>query len=330
LKAAGGRAAATPERPGCLDLVSAKAILGLMIAGSVAVMLAVPRRPEPPAKPASVMRSLERPWLTREAAAHIVGQTGTLGPLFSGIELGGPEPAPAVRSRIAEFARANGVDIDFEVSDGELVAVRFAVTFGGCCGYEGADGLARRLGRPRTQSCCGCTPDWVDDWTVALDDGVHVRGRVRVNRVEVRWERTATLAELLDRAESVIGKARTRVRESAGDRWTDLEPGHRALLDVPYPFARTIDFGFPVKLEARDDLGLQVVVEHGRIAEVSFVLREVDDDAVREFPTVLRARWGKPRIIGNEPKTFAWRTPARSITAELDGFPTRIAIRALQ
>ena len=85
-----------------------------------------------------------------------------------------------------------------------------------------------------------------------------------------------------------------------------------------------------MKLEARDDLGLQVVVEHGRIAEVSFVLRDVDDDAVRELLPVLRARWGQPRIVGNEPKTFAWRTPARSITAELDGFPTRIVIRALQ
>ena len=207
----------------------------MMIAGSVAVMLVVPRRPEPPAKPAPVARSLERPWLTREAAAQIVGPAGSLGPLFSDVELGGPAPAPVVRTRIAEFARANGIDIDFEVIDGELVAVRFAVTFGGCCGYEGAVTLARRFGRPRTQSCCGCTPDWVDDWTVALEDGVHVRGRVRVNRVAVRWERTATMAELLDRAESVIGKARARVRASAGDHWTELEPGHRSLLEVSYP-----------------------------------------------------------------------------------------------
>jgi len=304
----------------------------MMIAGSVVVMLVVPRRPEPPAppaKPAPVVRALERPWLTREAAAQVVGPAGSLGPLFSDVELGGPAPAPVVRTRIAEFARANGIDIDFEVIDGELVAVRFDVTFGGCCGYEGADALARRFGRPRTQSCCGCTPDWVDDWTVALEDGVHVRGRVRVNRVAVRWERTATIAELLDRAESVIGKARARVRASAGDRWTELEPGHRSLLEVPYPFARASDFGFPVKLEARDDLGLQVMVEHGRIAEVSFVLRDVDDDAARELPTVLRARWGQPRIVGNEPKTFAWQTPARSITAELDGVPMRIVIRAL-
>jgi hypothetical protein len=301
----------------------------MMIAGSVAVMLVAKRRPEPPAKSAPVARALERPWLTREAAAQIVGPGGSLGPVFSDVELGGPAPAPVVRTRIAEFARANGIDIDFEVIDGELAAVRFAVTFGGCCGYEGADTLARRFDRPRAQSCCGCDLDWVNDWTVALEDGIHVRGRVRVNRVEVRWERTATMAELLDRADSVIGKARARVRASAGDRWTELEPGQRYLLEVPYPFARRNDFGALVKLEARDDLGLQVMVEHGRIAEVSFVLRDIDDaDDVRELSTTLRARWGQPRIVGNEPKTLAWRTPARSITAELDGSAKRIVIRA--
>jgi hypothetical protein len=303
-------------------------MLGMMIVGSAAIILVVPRRPEPPARPAPAARVLERPWLTREAAAQIVGPAGGLGPLFSDVELGGPAPAPGVRARIAAFARANHVDLDFEVVADELVAVRFAVTFGGCCGYEGADGLARRFDRPRTQACCGCTVDWVDDWTVALEDGVHVRGRVRVNRVEVRWERTITLAELLDRAERVIGEPRARVRATAGDRWTELDPGHRALLELPYPFARTNAFGAPVKLDARDDLGLQVVVEHGRIAEVSFALGAIDDEAGRELATVLRARWGRPRSVGHESNTLAWRSPGRSVTAELDGFPSRIVIRA--
>lgn len=42
-------------------------------------------------------------------------------------------------------------------------------------------------------------------------------------------------------------------------RGISLAP-HQMALEVPYPFARANDFGFPVKLEARDDLGLEVVV----------------------------------------------------------------------
>jgi hypothetical protein len=274
-----------------------------------------------------VVRVLERPWLTREAAAQIVGPEGGLGPIFSDVALGGPAPAPAVRARIADFARANAIDIDFEVIDGELAAARFAVTFGGCCGYEGADALARRFGRPWTQSCCGCSRDWVDDWSVAREDGVHIRGRVRVNRVEVRWERTMSAAELLDRADRVIGETRARVGKAAGDRWTELDPGQRYRLEVPYPFTRSSDVGLPVKLDARDDLGLQIVVERGRIAEVSFALR--GDDAMRELLATPRASWGRPRITGDDPKTFAWRTRARRITAELDGAWMKVVIRAL-
>ncbi|MBC7975519.1 MAG: SDR family NAD(P)-dependent oxidoreductase, partial [Myxococcales bacterium] len=70
--------------------VSAKVILGVMVATSVAAIAIAPRPPEPAAKPAYVARALERPWLTREAAAQIVGLDGGLGPIFSGAELAGP------------------------------------------------------------------------------------------------------------------------------------------------------------------------------------------------------------------------------------------------
>ena len=291
-----------------------------MIAGSVVLMLVAGRRPEP--RPAPVApRPHERPWLTHEAAAQIVAPGGGLGPMFADLDLGGSAPAPEVRTRIAEFARANGVDITFEVVDGELAAVRLAVTFGGCCGYEGADALGRQLGRPRAESNCECTPDWVDDWAVTLDGGVQMHARVRVNRVELRWEHAITVAELLDRTETLISMDRPSVARTAGDRWIEIEPKSRYLLEVPYPFART-DYGVPAMLAARDDLGLQIVTEHGRIAAASFVLR----DDTETIATMLRARWGQPRVVATEPKTWEWHAHDRTITAELEDHMSKIVI----
>ncbi len=303
-------------------------ILGVMVATSVAALAIAPRRPDPPAKPAFVARALERPWLTREAAAQIVGPDGGLGPIFAGAELAGPAPAPAIRARVAAFARAHAVDIDFEVVDDELVAVRFAVTFGGCCGYEGADALARYLDRPRTQRCCTCPPDWFNDWSVALEGGVQLRVRVRVNRVEARWEHTLTVADLVDRADRVIGKPRAHVREAAGDRWTDLELGRRALLEAPYPFDQNRYRSEPATLDGRDDLGLQVAIERGRISEVSFAMHDLDGDARDELSKILRAKWGRPRVISSKPKTLAWRARGRNITAELEDLQGKVVIRA--
>jgi hypothetical protein len=303
--------------------VSAKTILCTMIAGSVAVMLIAARRPDPrPAPP--TLREHERPWLSREATRQIVGPEGGLGPLFSNVELGGLAPAPEVRARITEFARANDVEIRFEVVAGELVAVRFAVTFAGCCGYEGADTLGRQLGRARTESRWDSGPDWADDWVVTLADGVHVRGHIHVNRVEVRWERAANLAEVLDRAESVLGKTRASVRESAGDRWTEVMQD-RYLFEVPYPFFMMESFAVPVSLIGRDDLGLRVETERGRVAQVSFALRYLED--TDEVAATLRARWGRPRVVASDPKTWTWRTRDREITATLEPSSSRIVIR---
>ena len=126
-------------------------MLAAMVAGTVAVIAGVPRRePAPPGRAHPSVGARERPWLTREATAQIVTVDGSLGPLFAGVELGGPPPTPDVRARINAFARANQVEIELDVADDTLVAVRFAVSFGGCCGYEAADVLALRLGRPDT------------------------------------------------------------------------------------------------------------------------------------------------------------------------------------
>jgi hypothetical protein len=308
--------------------MSARSILGAMIVGSVAIMFVAARRPERPAPAPVAPRAHERPWLSHEAAAQVIGPGGTLGPLFAGVSLGGPSPDAATRARIAAFARANGVDIRFEVADGELAAVRFGVTFGGCCGYEGADSLARQLGRPRTDTCCGCGErSWIDDWAVSLDEGIHVRGRVRVNRLDVRWEATASLTEVLDRAEQLIGKEHGAVREAAGDRWSELQPGHHDRLEVPYPFSRVPEFG-PVTMVARDDMGLDLVTEHGRIVEVSFVLRELEyGDDPGGVVASLRARWGRPRTV-DDSTSWTWHTRDAIITASLETSPPTIVIRA--
>src|SRR5687768_5811942 len=98
-------------------------------------------RGKPPAPPTRAPVA-ETPWLSKEAASQIVGPGGTLGPLFANVMLGGLAPSAEERARIAEFASANRVKIDLEVDDDELVAIRFDVTYGGCCGYEGAEVLA--------------------------------------------------------------------------------------------------------------------------------------------------------------------------------------------
>ena len=64
------------------------------------------------------------------------------------------------------------------------------MTYSGGAGYEGADVLALRVGRPSTGGCCVCIgPDrWINDWVFATEDGEYVRARVNVNRLVVRWD----------------------------------------------------------------------------------------------------------------------------------------------
>jgi hypothetical protein len=295
-------------------------MLCAMVAGSALVMLAGSRsEPNAAKQPPPALR--EAPWLTPEAAAQIIGPGAQLGPLFEGVTLGGPAPAPAVRARIAAFAEANDVDIDLEVADGDVAAVRFSVTYSGCCGYEGADVLALRLDRPASSHCCGCTPTWINDWTVTSEDGrVFTRARVRVNRVDVRWERNLTLSELFEHADELLGMQAHAIATTARDRWSEIEGARRFRLEVPYSLAGFIP-GAASPLVHDDDKGLEVGVRRGQIVEVSFAPRDVEASALA---ALLRARWGRPRIT--DETTWSWRRPDRIVTAELDGF-ARITIR---
>jgi hypothetical protein len=305
--------------------MSAKLILAFMLAGTTLAIYFGARRDEPPPSPAPVVHD-EKPWLTKEAAAQIVLPGGDLGPLFKDVRIGLPVTAEA-QARIAEFAKANDVDIQLEVADGDLVAIRFSVSYGGCCGYEGADVLAHRMGRPETGVCCVCGPNYYfNDWTSVSEDGVHMRAKVRVNRVLVRWEKIATNLQLLDRAESLIGADRDALAKSAGDHWYVIEPNRRFLLEVPFSIPTGNDYGSPPRLEDRNDMGMFLTAHAGVITEVSVSLREPYNagEANTDLPTMLKARWGRPKT--GEYGDMTWRTPDRVVTASPDSSTIKVTI----
>jgi len=296
--------------------MSAKVWLVAMVAGTALVVLVGARHDSPPPAPEPVVEP-ERPWLTPEAAREVIGADGGLGPLFTGVVLGGTPPLPAVRDRISAFAAANNVDIAFEIADDEVRAIRFAVTYSGCCGYEGADLLARWLSRPRIGGgCFGTEAEWLDDWAFTTAEGTHARVRVRVNRLLLRWEKALTFVELVERADHLLGADRETIRRTAGDRWVELEKGTRYRLEVPFAFRRyeRID----------SELGLVATVDHGRITEVRFDMR--DDSLESEVAErLLRSRWGRPQL--RDDKAMTWTKPDRIIRAELVMYDAVVALR---
>jgi hypothetical protein len=287
--------------------MSAKGMLVTMVAGTALVIVAGARSAEPQRAP-EVTAPPEVQWLSREAAAQIVGPSGELGPLFSDVVLGGPAPSPAARARIAEFARENHVAIELDVVDDGLAAVRFAVEFGGCCGYEGADVLALRLRRPSTGVCCVCGPEkWINDWTLATVDGAHVSARVDVNRVEVTWRPMLSAAALIERTESLLGADAAAIRRAAGNRWKVYGVGE--VLELPYPFRDSSYANY-----YPDERGARIEVEAGKIVEVSFMVH--DREALKQVAAQLRAQWGRPRK--RDVATWTWQASDRIITADLD------------
>ena len=287
-----------------------------MIVGSVAVMVFAGRRRDPKAATMPLPHAHERPWLTREASDQIVGPSGALGPLFADVTLGGDAPSPTTRARIAEFARDNHVDITFDVVHHELRAIRFGVTFGGCCGYEAVDNLGIRLDRPKTYGGSDRRGDWVDDWSLVTDD-VHVQAHAQINRLELRWEPTVTLDEMLDRAESLVGQTKASVREAAGDHFVEGYYDWN-VLEVPYPFEPRSR-----GMYERGGLGMVLAFDHGRVNEVSIGMRNPEDgDALA---TTLRARWGRSHVDKDD-GTTTWRAHGHTIKGTLDSERAQLTI----
>ncbi|HEU0034483.1 MAG TPA: hypothetical protein VFQ53_27860 [Kofleriaceae bacterium] len=301
--------------------MGARALLLLMVLGAGLAIWAMPSPSEP--APAPEPAHADVPWLTPEAAAQIIGEDGGPGPVFAGVILGGAEPPPEIRAHIAEFARANDVKLELEIVHGNVAAIRFDVTFGGCCGYEGADVLALRLARPRYSACCGCEWGWVDDWSRAVGDRVEARVRVRVNRVQVRWEAAVAIGELLARADQLLDDDPHAVAKREGDRWSELAT-RRYRLEVPFAFVRYPELAASLPIGERRDLGLDVRTERGRIVEVT--IPQLELEMVDDLPAELRARWGRPSVADED--TWIWRKPDRVITADRGPWSFAITIRA--
>jgi hypothetical protein len=309
----------------CLDHVAAKALLATMLGGTVLVMVLGARDAESVLRTAEPVKPTEAPWLTREAAAQLIGPGGTLGPLFAGVILGGAAPSAPIRERIAAFAAAHDVDIDLDIVNGDVVAVTVGVTFDGGFGYEGADVLALRMRRPSSGACCVCGPDtWYNDWGISFADGTYLHARVRVNRVEARWVPTLPQADIVRFAESLLDARMSDVRRVVGDRLRE----RGGLASIAVPFAATRDEPRVIRY---GDFAIGLVIDEDRVAKVNVELRAVDEEQRRANTQLVIERFGRPRKHRNEHGTWwTWRRPGRIIHATTyDGVPSEISFETL-
>ena len=296
----------------CHQGVSAKLLVGFMIGASALAMgraATSKRASEPP--PVVEHAPPEKPWLAKEAVAQIVAESGALGPLFDGIDVGGAPPTARQRALIAEFARKNNVTIDFDVRGGVLEAIKFEVTYGGCCGYEAADLFARRIGRPYNGGGCFGEKEWLNDWAASPGDGTRMRAKVAVNTVSLRWDAELSVPELLARADGVIGRPADAVSRHAAERWISLERG-KFLLEEPYPFEGLDNWA---RATRSFDLGFHLGVADNRVTSVTFAIREGDLEASKVVPQLI-AHWGKAQKSGD---TYSWTKVDRTITADVSG-----------
>jgi hypothetical protein len=206
--------------------------------------------------------------------------------------------------------------------DGTLSDIRFAVEYGGCCGYEGADVLALRLHRPHFGGGCIPTPrEWADDWAMVTDAGLYARARVRGNRVEVRWEREASLTEVVAYTDGLLGQRLATVKRAAGDRWHAID-ADRYLVEVPHLF-ESYGRGSSTPMAERTDLGLVVTVRAGKIVEVAARMsrfEEIPDG----LETALRARLGRPNRAADD--TLSWHKRGRTVVSDLSGWTASLTL----
>jgi hypothetical protein len=296
----------------CHGGVSARLLVGFIIGASALAVGKAATSKRAAAPPPVVQRPApEKPWLAKEAAAQIVAEGGALGPLFDGVDVGGPAPTPKQRALIAEFARKHDVLIDFDVRGGVLETITFEVTYGGCCGYEAVDLLARRIGRPYNGGGCFGEKEWLNDWAASPGDGTRLRAKVDVNTITLRWDAELSVPELLARADGVIGRPADAVSRHAGERWISLERG-KFLLEEPYPFEGLDNWA---RATRSFDLGFHLGVEGNRVTSVTFAVRDNDIPKSVVIPQLV-AHWGKPERTGD---TYAWTKVDRTITAEVTG-----------
>lgn len=293
--------------------MSTRAVAVLLIGGIALLAASIPRSHPRAPRPRRV-HATERPWLSRDAQDELIGDNGTLGPLFAGVTLGGPPPSAEQRAAIAQFANRNGIEIRLEVHDDTLVAIRASITFGGCCGYEAVDVLGRRLSRPRVYTCTDCS-DYIpqDDWAYEPERGVHVRFHTHVNTLAVRWEPALTTDELLDEVEAMLGTPIDKLKGRAGDRIREWLP-QQYMLELPYDAAHPPN-------EGRYMPGMHVDTHAGVVSEVE--LDVLGDEPTGDDPPpiekVLRARWGRPQVDA-ETGIWSWRRRGRVMTAEISSY----------
>jgi hypothetical protein len=292
--------------------MGAKILLAAMAAGTALFFVALPDAPafQPDPDPAAIE---EKPWLSREAERQLISGTHP-GPLFDEIALAGPAPSKEVRAKIAAFAKQHAVDIDLEVENDTLVAIRLAVTYGGCCGYEGADKLGLRLRRPYTSVCCGCEEQWIDDWALS-DEVVHLRVSIRVSRIELRWQRALSAPEVLAQADALLGMSPADLKSLR-----EVSANHEYLLELPLPETGPPDVEPGARLRGRHDLGLVVRLDDGgKIAEVSTMFHELHRE---QLAAELTRRWGRSA----DAQIQTWKRADRIVT--LDSYPTKLTIVA--